>query len=331
MFSRWFHAAVMVFWLIAMSWLLTQKVIPPMLAGDPPDYQAALSLDNKDPIPPTICWNVEWNGRYIGLAASRPVIGKEGVELRSVLHFTKLPMRDMLQQLLGKMAMLVDPTMGQEEFTPTLHVSTRMRFDHDKHLNGFQTVVDLPELPRFIDLDATVNEVGKLKMLATAIAGVPQPDGRQPRVSYRQELDLPRDALVGDALSPRSELRNLKVGQQWTIPTYRPFPPNSPVQILLARVDGSEFITFDGEVLEALVVVYHDEAGSGLRSTRQPIGRTWVTAEGMVLKQEVMLSSMRFTFVRLPEQASRQASDWLEDAPFAESFAGLESPPGHKP
>jgi hypothetical protein len=130
---------------------------------------------------------------------------------------------------------------------------------------------------------------------------------------------------VGDSLSPRSELRNLHVGQQWTIPTYRPFPPNSPVQILLAKVEKSEFIEWNGELVEALVVSYQDEAGSGIGTARKPIGRTWVQPDGTVLKQEVMFSSLRFTFLRLSSTEALDAVAWLEDENFLPHFEGLDS------
>ena len=141
---------------------------------------------------------------------------------------------------------------------------------------------------------------------------------------HRYEVDLPRDALVGDSLSPRSELRNLRVGQQWTIPVYRPFPPNSPVQILLARVEKSEFFDWEGELVETYVVVYRDEAGTGINSARKPIGRTWVQPDGTVLRQEVMLSNLRFTFDRLPP--GDLSAQWLEDEAFNRHFEEVKGP-----
>ncbi len=320
MFNRWFYLGVGAFWLIAMSWLLSQKVLPPLMVGDPPDYQASLPEAGAE-VPPPTCWRIEWDGRYIGTAASQAVSRDDGAELRSVIRFTKLPVKDMLRQLLGAMAPLISKSLGDEEFTPNMSVVTRLHFGEEKRLSDFQTVVDLPELPRFMFLDGRVDETGKLRLTATASYGSPIPGEPPPRVTYRHELDLPRDALVGDSLSPRSELTNLKVGQQWTIPTYRPFPPNAPVQILLAKVERKEFITWDNDLVETLVVVYHDEAGTGLGSARGPIGRTWVQPDGTVLRQEAMLSNMRITFERLPADAAFDTARLLDDEAFAAYFA----------
>lgn len=325
MTNRWFNAGILVFWLVAMSWLLTQKVLPPMLAGEPPDYDSALPVGEAAEAPPApVCWRLNWDGRVIGTAASQAVATDDGAELRSVIRFSRLPMRNLLGQLLGAMAPLVSSSFGDDDFTPNIDVATRMRFDDNRRLEEFQTVLDLPEMMHFIDLDGKVDDSGKLLLVATARIGTPLP-GQPPQfVRHRYEVDLPRDALVGDSLSPRAELRNLRVGQQWTIPTYRPFPPNSPVQILLAKVEKSTFIEWNGEVVEVFVVVYQDEAGSGIGSTRAPIGKTWVQPDGTVLRQEVMLSSLRLSFDRLPPGDA--ASQWLEPASFHRHFAEMEAP-----
>lgn len=324
MTSRWFNAGVLVFWLVAMSWLLTQKVLPPMLTGDPPDYDAALPVGELEAKPPPpVCWRIEWDGRVIGTAVSQALPQADGAELRSVVRFTRLPVRNMLGQLMGAMSKLLDSSLGSEEFTPNMGVATRMHFNDQRRLGGFETVVDLPELPQFLHVDAHVGDSGKLKLVATARYATGLPGTPVNKVKYRHELDLPRDALVGDSLSPRGRLENLRVGQQWTIPNYRPFPPNSPVQILLARVEKSEFIEYNGELVEVFVVVYHDEAGSGLGSTRAPIGRTWVEPGGDVLRQEVMLSSLKLRFERLADEDTRDAQLWLSDDQFEPYFAGL--------
>jgi hypothetical protein len=325
MSNRWLNVGVCVFWLVAMSWLLTQKVLPPMLSGNPPDYDAALPIGTKAVAPPAACWRLQWDGRIIGTAVSQPIMTPAGAEMRSVIRFSRLPVRNLLTQLLGSMAPLVTGSFGDENFAYNMHVATRLRFNEERRLQNFQTVLDLPDQPQFIDLDGKVDETGRLMLIATARFGTPVPGEPPPFVRHRHALDLPPDALVGDSLSPRSELRNLHVGQQWTIPVYRPFPPNSPVQILLAKVEKSEFIEWNGDLVETYLVVYQDEAGSGLGAARQPIGRTWVQPDGNVLRQEMMLSSLKFTFERIPPEQALEAIGWLQDAAFNQHFEGLEA------
>jgi hypothetical protein len=116
----------------------------------------------------------------------------------------------------------------------------------------------------------------------------------------RQELELPPDALVSDAFTPRSELKKLHVGQSWTIPVYRPFPPNSPLEIVAVHVEGHEGIIWEGKDVETLRVVYRTDAGSGIRASRDPVGREWVRRDGTVLRQEIGMSGLQLRFERLP-------------------------------
>ena len=46
MYSRWFNAAVVVLWLATMSWLVTEKVLPPLLVGEPPSYHQVIEAQN---------------------------------------------------------------------------------------------------------------------------------------------------------------------------------------------------------------------------------------------------------------------------------------------
>jgi hypothetical protein len=326
MSNRWFNLGVVTFWLVAMSWLLSQKVIPPLLPGEPPDYNAPLAETLAHRPPPPVCWRITWEGKIIGTAASQSVSTSDGAELRSAVHFKRLPVRNLLVQSAGLMGAVVKATMGEEDFSPDLNAATRIRFNQHKRLQGFQTVIDLPDLPQFLDFDGRMNEAGKLVVKAHARFGVGEGRPATP-IGQPYELDLPPDALVGDSLSPRSELKNLRVGQKWTIPAYRPFPPGEQMQILLANVERSEYLEWNGELMETFVVVYRDEAGSGLKSAGAPIGRTWAQPDGTVLRQEVKFSSLKIIFERLPSGQAQEAESWLEDNAFEQVFAGLEPPP----
>ena len=41
MSNRWFSLAVVLFWLASMSWLVSEKVVPPLRVGDRPAAVAA--------------------------------------------------------------------------------------------------------------------------------------------------------------------------------------------------------------------------------------------------------------------------------------------------
>jgi hypothetical protein len=169
-------------------------------------------------------------------------------------------------------------------------------------------------------------------MGAGAVAGVGADGGE---TFFRQQLELPPNLLVRDAFTPRGELTDLRLGQTWTIPVYRPFPPNSPVQIVEARVERHEIIIWNGDDVETKLLVYRSDAGSGIHATREPIGREWIRADGTVLRQEIALSGLKLLFERLPDEAlepRRQLMD-AEQHPqlWRRSSPAPPSPRGQQP
>jgi hypothetical protein len=68
--SRVFNTAVILVWLAAMSWLVVEKVLPPLQVGEPPNYRAILADQaNRS----AVCWSIRWNDKLIGFAASMVV------------------------------------------------------------------------------------------------------------------------------------------------------------------------------------------------------------------------------------------------------------------
>ena len=49
MHSRWYSVAVVLLWLATMGWLVSQKVLPSLVIGEPPDYQAILAVQRGAP------------------------------------------------------------------------------------------------------------------------------------------------------------------------------------------------------------------------------------------------------------------------------------------
>ena len=49
MSSRWFTLVVVLFWVATMSWLVVMKVSPPLVRGEPPNYQRIVAQVQKHP------------------------------------------------------------------------------------------------------------------------------------------------------------------------------------------------------------------------------------------------------------------------------------------
>jgi hypothetical protein len=310
MFGRLFSGLVIVFWMLTMTWLVTEKVIPPLLGGDPPDYQSALVSRNKQAAPDV--WKLRWNGKTVGYAASRLVRHENDyLDQCSYVEFEDLPLESLLSELLGPLSAVVKPFMqGNHDLDLDMLVATRMRFDVQRRLMSFDTTIDLTDFPDFLKVRGDVHADGNLELIAQLSAG-PFGAARE----FRQNVQLPPEALVEGSLSPRSELKNLRVGQTWTIPVFRAFPPNSPVQIVQAEVKRRhQIVVWENEEVETFQVVYHADSGSGVNAARRPLSREWIrTDDGMVVRREIRFSGVEVVFERERDSFVKQHSERLDE------------------
>ena len=91
--SRAFNTAVVLVWLAAMTWLVKEKVLPPLQVGEPPSYQTILSNQNKQP---PVCWAIRWDEQPVGFSASIVIEREDDMrEIHSRVFFSKLPLDEM--------------------------------------------------------------------------------------------------------------------------------------------------------------------------------------------------------------------------------------------
>jgi hypothetical protein len=283
MSSRWSSIAVCVLWVIAMSWLVSEKVLPPLLLGDPPSYRTiADSRNYREPVG----WKMFINGRQIGSALSTAQkLPGDQTEVKSRVIFDRLPVDELAPSWLrGMLGPLLVPQAGnlkmESESTLTVDAEGRLaKFHSALHVQSMRNVVRL----------YGAFEGGRLKL--TIHSG---------DFSYTTEVFLPPKSLAGDALSPQACLPGLRKGQTWTAPSYSPLrPPNDPMEILKAAVEDEELIVWNGRREPAWLVVYRADPGLSFGADKAARGRLWVRPDGTVLRQQTMLLGCTLTFVRL--------------------------------
>lgn len=287
--GRWYNVAVAVFWLATMSWLVTSKVLPPLLVGEPPTYReivraGALAGQNEPS-----AWRLSWDGRLVGWAQSRSESRGRGlVELVNQVHFNDLPWQEMMPVKLGALGQV----WGEASAGLELDAETAVLVDPLGRPEEFRSTVRLGLMPEAIRMRGHVD--GNQLLMTVRVGDF----------SYPTRLYLASDALLGDVLSPQPRLPNLRVGQTWTVPVYSPFAaPNQPVEVLKATVEREETIVWGGQGVRTRLVVYRGDEGAGVGSGREWRGKSWVRGDGIVLRQEARLNQhlLRFELVA-PEE-----------------------------
>jgi len=131
--------------------------------------------------------------------------------------------------------------------------------------------------------------------------------------------------MVSNEFAPYAYMRDLRIGQTWTVPVYSPFnAPTEPLKMVQASVDRQEPIEWNGQTVRALVVVYRDQATLAAESDDDVVGQMWVRRDGTVLRQDLELLGKKMTFERLPDEQATQLDLWDEQP---ESPAAVPSTP----
>ena len=302
MLNRWYIVAVLACWIASMSWLLVEKVMPTLREGDRPQYAEVLPAADT-PLRP-VRWEIQYGNRTIGQATSLSTRDSNGAgRMESTVQFDDLPLGEMMSENFGMVGTLLKPLWNNDDnLRISMTIASEMEIDREGKLDSFVTNLRMAELPDLIRIEGEVHGA----KLHVAVLMANEHGEMEPH--FRDEVEIASEALVSGSFSPQERLTNLEVGQTWTMPVYRPFPPNSPVQMLQATVERYEVFIWNDRSLKAYQVVYRDDAGSGITIAREPIGRMWVRGDGEVLQQEARIANMRFRFVRLPaEEAPPQS------------------------
>ena len=285
MYSRWSNAAVIILWLSAMGWLLVEKVLPPLLVGQPPSYRTILEAQRREP---PVGWRMSFNGQRLGWALSTTErLEDDLTEVRSWVHFEELPLDDLTPGWLRALVRLVEQPVGRLK----MDARNRTLIDPLGRLSSFRSEVRVQPFDDLITMQGAM-EGTRLKI-----------EIHTGGLVYEAEERIPPNALLSDVFSPRTQLPGLHAGQTWTVPVYSPLqPPSHPLEILQATVKGSESIVFNGRREDAFLVVYRSDPGRGLGNDERPRGRLWVRGDGTVLKQQTTIFNSTMTFVRLSDE-----------------------------
>jgi hypothetical protein len=295
MYSRWYNAAVILLWLASMSWLVTQKVLPPLLVGQPPNYRTIVAAQRGEP---PAGWKLVFNGRQLGWAISSTLsLPNQLTEIRSRVHFDEVPLPEMTEGWARALCQLIEQPLPKLQ----MDAQSTVTIDCFGRLLNFDSAVGLDPWHRLVRVRGAIEGA---QMSVSVRAG---------DFSYQTQISLPPNALLADAFSPQTQLPGLRIGQTWTVPSYNPLRPRDPLDILQATVEGCEPIGWNGRTEDTFLVVYRSDPGSTLGGNRGPRGRLWVRPDGTVLKQQVMLFDASMVFVRLPD---------AEAAALAETIGG---------
>lgn len=277
--SRAFQIAIVLFWMVSMTWLVIAKLLPPLLVGEPPTYRSTMP-----PADEVIAWHIYWNDdkKPLGWAATKAIEAEGGMnEIRNRVVLEELPLGELLPEWIGR---IFRQRLGRLD----LDAQTRIDIDPLGQLDGFSSTLRLSGLPHAVRMSGQVTD-GQLET-----------NVQVGELRYPFETRLEPGALVNGDFSPMAVLKGLRVGQTWTQRTFSPLrPPTGPMETLQAVVVGQDWLDWDHRDVSALLVEYRADSGTGFTSNGPPRGRMWVLKDGRIIQQEVTMLNAKMRFVRL--------------------------------
>jgi hypothetical protein len=269
----WLATFIVLFWCATTSWLVVAKILPSLVPGSPPGYQALYASNNRL-IP--VAWTVLWKDQPLGWAISRSSRGGDGsLAVESLLHFDRLPIGEML------------PAWTKPLVGAAIDRGAQFAFESRGALAGTAATVFL---------DGTIDD-GHVQVVIRARG-----------MRYETSRYLPSHIMIGDELSPQATLPGLFEGRRWTVPMYSPLRTgNSALDVLHAQVMGEETMFWDDHLVRVNLVCYRDDPSSH----HTPRTRLWVDRSGRVLKQETAMLGAQLTFLRRSDEAAETLSENL--------------------
>lgn len=318
--SRWFNISVFGLWLATMSWLVVVKILPSLMVGDPPDRVATLCAQAEEEC---VGYEVLWQEERIGGALIRADRMASGATLiDGQVHFEHLPIRRIIPGVLLEF-------LGLHNSVPddiALDAENQVLFHANGGLQRFDSTVSLDPSISMVKVEGFV--AGETLILTIRSGGV----------TYETRRPLPHRAMISDGLMPQSRMPGLREGRKWTVEVYSPLRPRtSPMEIMQAEVVGRDLITWNGHLENPWLVVYRGDPGSDVARAGKEHAWLWVRDDGVVLQHRISVLDGSLTFLRMPDDQSRElqklferhSSDFVnsdEAAPFIQTTSEWVSP-----
>ncbi len=270
-------------WLLTMTWLITQKVVPALWVGQPPSYQEIVDSQKNEPVG----WSLWINNKQLGWALSTVEEQDQGPkEIHSYIHFDELPLEELTSGWSRALFRLIEQPSGKYE----MDVQNVLTIDSLGKLLRFDSRIQLEPLNNILRMQGVVD--GQQMHIEI----------RSGQFSYSCDVPLPQHALLNDALSPLSQLPNLSIGQSWAVPALNPLRPTANLmEVMRATVEEKEPIYWNSGIHDAWVVVYRGDPGAGFCAKLGNRGKLWVLNDGTVIKQQSMIFDSILCFIRMSE------------------------------
>jgi len=282
--SRLVCVVLLAYWLVAAFELVSRELIPELNLGQPPDLRTIAAAGEDAP---PARWGIQVvdrpggrdSGRPVGQAVTASRRGRDGwVEMSSRVTFES-------GRLLAGLARGGALVRGQDE---RIEFNSEYRIDPSGVLRSFHAEVRVPgQRGDFWRIE------GALKNHVMGVIS----RGPMPLLNRSMSFEYDPRGLVRSQFGPLDRLPGLQVGQRWDEQVASPM--TGRMETVRAEVKRRTLIFWDKGEVQALEVEHRSQGVTA---------RTYVRADGLVLRQEVALPVLTLVLERLPDPADPAAA-----------------------
>ncbi|TWT98040.1 hypothetical protein Pla108_21950 [Botrimarina colliarenosi] len=290
--NRLYTGAVFVGWLAAMTWLVTDRILPPFFGGDAPATRRSNQVE-------PVAWRIEMGNKPCGVAVLQAVAGDGGAkEVHSYLQL------DRIEAPKGAPVWLTPALQSLHSMTVSMRTTTV--YDAMDTLSSFHSRLQLNKSDFPIDLRGRV-QAGQLRLSI-----------RVGDHTHRIDHQWPGNGVMGGDITPSGRLLPLYQGRRWTQEVYSPFgSPGAPMELIVAEVTEPLRLTQNGVTVDAWCVEYRSSEMTGSTDEGRLRAVLYVAADGRILKQEAYFLGSSITFLRESDERSHELASLLELEKYA--------------
>jgi hypothetical protein len=279
--SRLACLAILLYWAVAASSLIRRDILPELRFVRPPDLRS-IARAGGDNGPAR--WSVQVDDPRSGRDGHRTV----GEAITESIHTADGWVRLSSRVKLDSGSLLRGSTLAASADVE-MAIESTCTIDASGNLNAFRATVATPGDP-----DPVLRVEGRVKGPGIEVTT----HGPLPILNQTRTIPYQPRSLVQNALDPFDRLPGLQVGQHWETRVVNPL--NGQVQAVRVEVARKSVILWDKSEVPVLEVVQRMAPFSA---------RTWVRADGLVLRQEVPFPFVKLVLEREPDRASDRSGE----------------------